>query len=94
MATSERRKQGEEWVEETEWHTVKVWGISAPRAAELKKGNKVYIEGKLKSYEVNGQRRWEVVAHNWKSLMTKSDHLLPPDPPHQTTWNAVPGGWS
>ena len=95
MATSERRKQGEEWVTDTEWHTIKIWGKSAPRAAEqLKKGDKAFIEGKLKSYEVDGQRRWEVVVLNWRSLAAKSDHLLPPDPPHQNTWNAVPGGWS
>ena len=74
---------------------IKIWGKSAPRAAEqLKKGDKAFIEGKLKSYEVDGQRRWEVVVLNWRSLAAKSDHLLPPDPPHQNTWNAVPGGWS
>ena len=94
MATSERRKQGEQWIEETEWHTIKVWGKSAPRAAELKKGGSVYVEGRLSSYEVNGQRRWEVIAYCWKNLTTKSDHLLPPDPPQRSAWSATPGGWS
>ena len=43
-----------EWKEETEWFRVVVWGQQAERAAEhLRKGNKVYIEGRLQT------RQWE-----------------------------------
>ncbi len=46
--------QNGEWQEETEWFRVVVWGQQAERAAEyLKKGNKVYIEGRLQT------RQWE-----------------------------------
>ncbi len=46
--------QNGEWQEETEWFRVVVWGQQAERAAEyLRKGNKVYIEGRLQT------RQWE-----------------------------------
>jgi single-strand DNA-binding protein len=46
--------QSGEWQEETEWFRVVVWGQQAERAAEhLRKGNKVYIEGRLQT------RQWE-----------------------------------
>jgi single-strand DNA-binding protein len=46
--------QSGEWQEETEWFRIVVWGQQAERAAEhLRKGNKVYIEGRLQT------RQWE-----------------------------------
>ena len=87
VATSDNYKdRNGEWQSETEWHYVKVWGKSAERASQqLKKGAKVYVEGKLKSYEVDGVRRYEVSAHTWRSLDSKQHNdlapgdLLPPD---------------
>lgn len=51
VATSENYKdKNGEWQEQTEWHSVLLWNWLAERAEQsLKKGNKVYIEGKLKS---------------------------------------------
>ena len=104
LATSESYKdRNGEWQSETEWHYVKVWGRSAERAAQqLKKGVKVYVEGKLKSYEVDGVRRYEVSAHTWRSLDSKQHNdlapgdLLPPDSQPQQfqqpqqTWKQPP----
>jgi single-strand DNA-binding protein len=46
-------QQGE-WQEETEWFRVVVWRERAERAAEqLRKGHKVYVEGRLQT------RQWE-----------------------------------
>ena len=43
-----------EWVEETEWFRVVAWGPTGERAAEnLRKGGKVYVEGRLQT------RQWE-----------------------------------
>jgi single-strand DNA-binding protein len=56
-ADSYKDKSGN-WQEKTEWHKVKLWDKLAERASQyLKKGSKVYIEGKLKygSYEKDGQ---------------------------------------
>ena len=104
LATNESYKdRNGEWQSETEWHYVKVWGRSAERASQqLKKGAKVYVEGKLKSYEVDGVRRYEVSAHTWRSLDSKQHndlapgYLLPPGPQPQQfqqpqqTWKQPP----
>lgn len=68
VATTDRRKQGDDWVEETEWHRVTVWGTQGENCAtHLAKGRRVLIEGKIKtsSYEKNGEKRYstEIVAH-------------------------------
>ena len=64
LATSSNYKSNAgEWVKETEWHNIKVWGLTAERAVQMcKKGRLVYVDGKLTSYEHEGRRRWEVKA--------------------------------
>lgn len=67
-SSSFKDKSGE-WQEQTEWHNVVLWQRLAEIAGEyLKKGNKVYIEGRLqtRSWEdKQGQKRYttEVVAN-------------------------------
>jgi single-strand DNA-binding protein len=62
------------WQEETEWFRVVVWGQQAERAAEhLRKGNKVYIEGRLQTRQwedQSGQKRYttELVANQVTNL--------------------------
>lgn len=66
--------QSGEWQEETEWFRVVVWGQQAERAAEyLRKGNKVYIEGRLQTRQwedQSGQKRYttELVANQVTNL--------------------------
>ena len=49
LATSERRKQGDDWVERTEWHRVTCFGRTAENAARfLSKGRQIYLEGKIR----------------------------------------------
>jgi single-strand DNA-binding protein len=63
------RDQGGEWQEETEWFRVVAWAQLAERTAEyLRKGRKVYVEGRLqtRSWEdQNGQKRYttELIAN-------------------------------
>lgn len=79
VATHERYQDRKgEWQKSTEWHLVKVWGGSVDRAMQqLRKGSSVYIEGALRSYELDqgsagfGGRRtrlWEVRAQTWRCL--------------------------
>lgn len=50
MATNESYKdQSGEWVEKVEWHQVILWRSLAERAAKLRKGDTIYLEGKLTS---------------------------------------------
>lgn len=62
VATTESWKdKNGEWQESTEWHTINLWDSMAERAQNvLKKGSKVYIEGKLKTstYEKDGEKRY------------------------------------
>jgi single-strand DNA-binding protein len=57
-----------EWIEETEWFRVVAWAALAERTAEhLRKGRKVYVEGRLqtRSWEdKDGQKRYttELIA--------------------------------
>ncbi|MGH2511926.1 MAG: single-stranded DNA-binding protein [Candidatus Limnocylindrales bacterium] len=70
--------QNGEWQEETEWFRVVVWGQQAERAAEyLRKGNKVYIEGRLQTRQwedKDGQKRYttELVANQVTNLERRS----------------------
>jgi single-strand DNA-binding protein len=53
---STRNQQTGEWTEETDWFRVSVFGDRAERAAEqLRKGNRVFVEGRFKSREFEGQ---------------------------------------
>jgi single-strand DNA-binding protein len=64
LATSEAYKDPQEqWQQQTEWHTLIVWGKLADYCNnKLRKGMRVYAEGKLKrrSFEVEGMGRKQV----------------------------------
>ena len=76
IATSDswRDKQSGEQQERTEWHRVVCWNRTAEIAAEyLKKGSKVYIEGRLQTRKwqaKDGQDRYttEIVANDLQFL--------------------------
>ncbi|MEO1052022.1 MAG: single-stranded DNA-binding protein [Bacteroidota bacterium] len=79
VATSETykdRNSGER-VEQTEWHNVVLWrGLADVAEKYLKKGDMVYVEGKLRtrSWEKDGVTRYttEVVGDNMTMLSPKS----------------------
>jgi single-strand DNA-binding protein len=64
LATADAYKDAEgKWVQQTEWHTLIVWGKLAEYVkSNLRKGMRVYAEGKLKrrSYELEGIGRKQV----------------------------------
>jgi single-strand DNA-binding protein len=67
VATSERRKQGDQWVDHTEWHRVVCFGRTAENCARsLSKGRQVLVEGRIQTstYEKDGETRYstEIVA--------------------------------
>ena len=56
VATTRRVKKGEQWENETEWHRVSAFGSSAKFANQyLKKGSKVYVEGRLRTRKYTGK---------------------------------------
>ena len=85
IATSETykdRKTGER-ITQTEWHNIVIWrGLAEVAEKYLKKGNSVYIEGKLRTRswdDKEGNKRYttEVVADNMTMLGGKSDSSSP-----------------
>jgi single-strand DNA-binding protein len=75
IATNERYKDKDgQWQDRTEWHNVVLWQRLAEIAGEyLKKGGKVYIEGRLQT------RSWDDKQTGQKKYMTEvvaSDLIL------------------
>lgn len=74
MATNEREKQGDQWVDATEWHYVVAFGRTAELIAErCKKGDPVLVDGKMKTRKWVGKdgvekQRTEVVASSVQFL--------------------------
>jgi single-strand DNA-binding protein len=63
LAINERRKQGDEWVDETTFVDVTLWGRTAEVAdSYTAKGSSILIEGRLKldQWEQDGQRRQKI----------------------------------
>lgn len=53
---STKNQQTGEWIEDTDWFRVSVFGDRAERAAEqLRKGNRVFVEGRFRTREFDGQ---------------------------------------
>jgi single-strand DNA-binding protein len=67
LATEEKTKdKSGEWQTKTEWHNVILWSRLAEIAGEyLKKGGKVYIEGRLQT------RSWDDKQSGQKKYMTE-----------------------
>jgi single-strand DNA-binding protein len=88
-----RDPQGE-WQSETEWFRVVVWAEQGERAAEnLRKGNKVYVEGRLQTRQwedQSGSKRYttELIANRVSSLERREREDGPPAP------DEAPGGYS
>ena len=89
VATSEKWKDNNgELQEKTEWHRVTLWNRLAEISEKyLKKGSKVYIEGKIQTRQwedKEGVKRYttEIVGLTMTMLDTKgSDTNRPPAPP-------------
>ena len=86
IATSENykdRKTGEK-ISQTEWHNIVVWrGLADITERYLKKGDKVYIEGKLRTrswQDQDGNTKYttEIIADNLTMLGKSPDNSTAP----------------
>ena len=73
VATEESYKdRSGEWKQETTWHTISAWsGKEMPNFAEIRKGQRLFVQGKIKnkSFEGrDGQIRYyhEILAYSLK----------------------------
>ena len=68
VATTESRKDANgNWQNETEWHNIVVWGQSAERVSQRRKGEQVIVEGKLKtsSWDKDGVKMYKTEIVAW-----------------------------
>jgi single-strand DNA-binding protein len=64
LATAERRKQGDSWVDHTEWHSVACFGKTAENVAKFcKKGQADLRRGQNPHQQVSGPKRKRQVQH-------------------------------
>lgn len=90
LATTERgytTKSGTEVPDKTEWHNIVAWkGLADICEKYVKKGNPLYIEGKIctREYEKDGQKRYvtEIIATSIELLGGKE---AKPSEPEKTT---------
>ena len=78
MATSSsyQDRQGE-FKTDTEWHNITIWSNPLFAEDKINKGDLIYIDGSLKSYEYEGRRLWEVKAITWGNFTNNKndDHI-------------------
>ena len=93
IATNESytNKQTGERVDNTEWHNIIVRNKAAEICSKyLKKGDKVYVEGKLKTRKWQGEdgiQRYSTEVHvsDFNFLNNKTDSSTAVNPPNQET---------
>lgn len=106
VATNENYKdKNGDWQKHTEWHDIVMWRDLAERAEkQLKKGDTVYVEGKLthrkyKDKDNNDRYVTEVVANTFRSLERKekgessaplSSSDAPPPPGDSGSYDDLP----
>jgi single-strand DNA-binding protein len=76
LATSDSYTKDGQKVTNTEWHNIVIWrGLAKVVESYVKKGSKLYIEGKItnRQYEKDGQTKYftEIVANNMQMLDSK-----------------------
>ena len=94
LATSERyRDRDNNWVEQTDWHNIVVWGNLANDIADHRrnymKGDLMYIEGKLRTRQYTDQQG--IVRYITEVNADKMMQLAPAKPPQQSSYNGNQG---
>ena len=89
MATSERyRDRDQNWVEQTDWHNIVVWGNLANDIAEGRrnyaKGDMMYVEGKLRTRQYTDQQG--AVRYVTEVIADKMMQLAPARPAQQSSY--------
>lgn len=91
LATTTRRRTGEEWVEKTNYFTVEVYGAQARSCAEyLRKGSRVLVDAELDWREWTDQQdqRREAVTFRARQVVFEGGRAAPA----ATTDSAEPNG--
>lgn len=99
LATSETYRKDGEKITTTEWHNIVLWrGLADVAEKYVKKGNPLYIEGKIRTRswdDKDGNKRYttEIVGDNMQMLGNKqdsSDYKSNESEPNKNEANEVP----
>lgn len=80
VGVTERRKDGDNWADHTEWFSIVCFGKTAENATKfLKKGRQIYVEGRLQTRnwtDKEGQTRYttEIIANQLLFLGSARDN--------------------
>ena len=90
LATSERyRDRDSNWVEQTDWHNIVVWGNLANDIADKRrnyaKGDLMYIEGRLKTRQYTDTQG--ITKYITEVIADKMMQLTPSKPNQQSSFN-------
>ena len=78
VATTNSYQKNGEWVKETDWHNIVAFGKTVEWAQKIKKGDTVYVEGRLKTFfwiDQQGVDRkgTQIIAEKLYALCTKKN---------------------
>jgi single-strand DNA-binding protein len=97
LATSDRRKNPDgTWGDSTEWHNIVAFGNQAENCGKyLKKGQKVYIDGRLttrKWQDQQGNNRYttEIIANSVQFLGSRQNDMSVSDQGSDNFWDQTP----
>ena len=87
LATTYSYKKNEEWVNETTWHNLVGFGFSDFQKGKLKKGNKIYIEGRLNKRDYENKEGvkvyvTEIIADKYSLIPLDSSESKPEEYNH------------
>jgi single-strand DNA-binding protein len=88
LATNERKKSGENWVDHTEWHAITFFGKLADVVKQyVRKGSKIYVTGHLRtsSWEDEHQvKRWKTTIIAEELVLLDANDNRQPAQPEET----------
>ena len=95
IATSERFKQGDEWKDRTEWHSVLFYGRLGEIARDyLRKGSKVYVEGRIRTDswidDATGKKNWRTHIVAVEVTLLDSRDSRQPETPEEVLDEGAP----
>ena len=88
VVTNRNFQQNGEWKQESQFHSVKIWGARVKSADALKKGYLVLVEGELRYSKATGQ---DNIERYYTDIVGRVKKLSKPSTaPGQTATQAVP----
>jgi len=79
-ATNESYRQKDEWKTHTEWHNLVAFGKVSEHAKKLKKGEQIFVEGKIRSNkwtdkEGGARTAINIVVHSFHPIVSHSNSV-------------------